>query len=209
MQPTLVREPFHRRGWVYEEKVDGWRIVAYKDGDRVRLVSRNGVDHSKRFADIVAAIAKLSARTLVLDGEVAIYDEQLRSRFEWLRESDPDAVATPPVFMAFDLIYWDGRDLSAQPLRDRRRRLEDVVAQSELIFPVRRLARDGIDAWAQVMDQGHEGFVAKDENSTYDAGRTRSWLKVKQKNWTVGDDGWSRRLFAEDQDGGRSGALGR
>jgi ATP-dependent DNA ligase len=46
MVPTLVREPFHRDGWVYEEKVDGWRIVAYKDGDRVRLLSRHGVDHT-------------------------------------------------------------------------------------------------------------------------------------------------------------------
>src|SRR5215470_4803585 len=74
MAPTLVREPFHRDGWVYEEKVDGWRILAYKDGDRVRLVSRNGRDHTQRFRDIAAAVAKLGARSLVLDGEVAIYD---------------------------------------------------------------------------------------------------------------------------------------
>jgi ATP dependent DNA ligase domain len=78
--------------------VDGWRILAYKDGERVRLVSRNDVDHTRRFAAVAAAIAKLSARTLVLDGEIAIYDQQLRSRFEWLREPEPGAVATPPVF---------------------------------------------------------------------------------------------------------------
>ena len=60
--PTLVRAPFHRDGWVYEEKVDGWRILAYKDGDRVRLISRNGRDHTRRFRNIPAAIAKLSAR---------------------------------------------------------------------------------------------------------------------------------------------------
>ena len=65
-----MREPFHRPGWVYEEKVDGWRIVAYKDGARVRLVSRNGVEHTRRFSDIAAAVAKLSARTAVLDGAV-------------------------------------------------------------------------------------------------------------------------------------------
>src|SRR5262245_4533335 len=105
MAPTQVRQPFHHPGWVYEEKVDGWRIIASKAGQRVRLVSRHGVDHTKRFADISAAVAKLSARTLVLDGEVAIYDQQLRSRFEWLREPDPDAVATPPLYIAFDLLY--------------------------------------------------------------------------------------------------------
>ena len=49
MIPTLVAKPFHRAGWVYEEKVDGWRMLAYKDGDRVRLVSRNGRDHTRRF----------------------------------------------------------------------------------------------------------------------------------------------------------------
>jgi hypothetical protein len=62
MAPTLVRAAFHRDGWVYEEKVDGWRILAYKDGARVRLVSRNGRDHTRRFAGIAAAIAQLSAR---------------------------------------------------------------------------------------------------------------------------------------------------
>jgi len=71
------REPFNRDGWVYEEKVDGWRMLAYKDRDRVRLVSRNGRDHTRRFSDLAAAIAKLSARTLVLDGEVAIRDSDL------------------------------------------------------------------------------------------------------------------------------------
>ena len=97
MAPTLVREPFHRDGWVYEEKVDGWRMIAYKDSERVRLVSRNGRDHTRRFAGIAAAVAKLAARALVLDGEVAIYDDRLRSRFDWLREPDPDAVAAADV----------------------------------------------------------------------------------------------------------------
>ena len=59
MQPTLVREPFHRPGWVYEEKIDGWRILAYKDGRRIRLLSRTGVDHAKRFRELATAIAAL------------------------------------------------------------------------------------------------------------------------------------------------------
>ena len=194
MAPTLVREPFHRAGWIYEEKVDGWRILAYKDGARVRLISRNGVDHTKRFHDIARAISKLSARTLVLDGEVAIYDEQLRSRFDWLREPDSTAVASPPVLMAFDLLYRDGRDLRARPLAQRRIRLEDVITGSALVFPVRRLAADGFAAWDEVIKRGFEGYVAKDQASTYEAGRTRRWLKVKQKDWTIGDDRRTRRI---------------
>jgi bifunctional non-homologous end joining protein LigD len=76
----------------------------------------------------------LSARSLVLDGEVAIYDQQLRSRFDWMREPDPEAVATPPLLMAFDLLYQDRRDLTGRQPRDRRARLEDVVAGSPLVF---------------------------------------------------------------------------
>jgi ATP-dependent DNA ligase len=96
---------------------------------------------------------------LVLDGEVAVFDEQLRSRFEWLREPDRDAVATPPLYMAFDLLYHERRDLTGRPLRDRRARLEDVVANNDLVFPVRRLAPDGLEAWAQVVERGYHRFV--------------------------------------------------
>ena len=73
----------------------------------------------------------------MIDGEVAIFDQQLRSRFEWLREPDPDAIATPPMFIAFDLLHRDGRDVIGRPLRERRARLEEVVAGSDLVLPVR------------------------------------------------------------------------
>jgi bifunctional non-homologous end joining protein LigD len=79
MVPTQVRQPFHRDGWVYEERVDGWRMLACKDNRTVRLESRNGVDHTRRFPEIAAAVSALPGPTLVLDGEVAIFDRQLRS----------------------------------------------------------------------------------------------------------------------------------
>jgi bifunctional non-homologous end joining protein LigD len=119
-----------------------------------------------------------------LDGEVAISDQQLRSRFDWLRDPDPDAVASPPLLMAFDLLYQDRRDLTGRPLRDRRARLEDVVVGSELVFPVRRLAPDGLEAWKQVVERGYEGYVAKDERSVYEGQATKRWLKVKVPGWT-------------------------
>jgi bifunctional non-homologous end joining protein LigD len=169
MAPTLVREPFHRDGWVYEEKVDGWRILAYKDGTGVRLVSRSGRDHTRRFHDIAAAV-------------------------EWLREPDPDAVATPPLLMVFDLLHQEGRELTGRPLRDRRARLENTVAGNELVLPVRRLARNGFEAWSEVIARDYEGLVAKEEASLYEAGPTRRWLKVKQKGWTVEEDRWQRRI---------------
>jgi bifunctional non-homologous end joining protein LigD len=127
---------------------------------------------------------------LVLDGEAAIFDERLRSRFDWLREPDGDAVAAPPMFMAFDLLHQDGRELTGRPLRDRRVRLESAVAGSEFVLPVRRLAKNGFEAWSEVIARDYEGLVVKDEASLYEAGPTRRWLKVKQEGWTVDEDRW-------------------
>jgi bifunctional non-homologous end joining protein LigD len=194
MVPTLVRKPFHRDGWVYEEKVDGYRMLAYKDGAQVRLVSRNDVDHARRYPDVVAAIARLRAPTLVLDGELTVFDVHLRSRFDWLRDRQPDELATPPVLIAFDLLYVKGRDVSQRPLGDRRRRLEDLLADANGVHPVRRLAPNGLEAWAQVLERGYEGLVAKDERCPYVGGRTRDWLKVKQPNWTQGEHQWRRTI---------------
>jgi ATP-dependent DNA ligase len=78
MQPTLVARPFHRPGWVYEKKYDGWRMLAYKANGQVRLVSRPGRDHTRRFPDLVAAIRALPAPTLILDGEVVIFDHHVQ-----------------------------------------------------------------------------------------------------------------------------------
>jgi ATP-dependent DNA ligase len=65
-----------------------------------------------------------------------------------------------------------------------------------LVFPVRRLAPDGLAPWKQVVERGYEGYVAKDEASAYEGGATRRWLKVKQKGWTIGDGRWTRRISA-------------
>ena len=109
-----------------------------------------------------------------------------------MREPDPEEVATPPLVMVFDLLYRAGRDLTKHPLRERRARLEELVAGSERILPVRRLTSNGLVAWAEVLKAGYEGYVAKDEASPYVGGVTRSWLKVKVQGWTDPDDRWKR-----------------
>jgi bifunctional non-homologous end joining protein LigD len=108
---TQVVRPFHREGWVYEEKVDGWRMLAYKVAGTVRLVSRNGLDHARRVPGIVAALRKLDASGLILNGEMAVYDAQLVSRFEWLRHASLLDLSTPPLFMVFDCLQARGKDL--------------------------------------------------------------------------------------------------
>ena len=180
MHPTLLARPFHHEGWVYEEKVDGYRVLAYKAGERVRLISRHAKNLTGRFPELAAAIASLAPETLVLDGEVAVYDERLVSRFEWMRRAPSDAIASPPMFMVFDLLQLEGQDVRHEPLRIRRDRVEQVLdAALGVLLPIRRLADHGLKAWQQVLEHGWEGYVAKDPESRYVGGRSLKWLKVK------------------------------
>ncbi len=199
MQPTLVSLPFHREGWIYEEKYDGWRMLAYKTGDDVRLISRPGRDHTKRFAELVNAIRSLEPETLILDGEVANFDERLVSRFEWLRHGKPPGVATPPIFMVFDCLHVDDGDLRHLELRERREALEKIIEDQKLVLPARRLADNGLEAWNEVQRLGYEGLVAKDAASPYRGGRTLSWLKVKQRVYRVEERGWYDKSVRKGQ----------
>lgn len=97
MHATQVARPFHTKGWVHEEKYDGWRMLAVKEAGSERLVSRNGRDHTKRFHAIAKALAALKPKTLTLDGEIAGFDSQLISRFEWLRYLNHGDLATAPI----------------------------------------------------------------------------------------------------------------
>lgn len=183
MHPTQVAAPFHREGWVYEEKVDGYRMAAARSRESLNLVSRNGIHHAKRFPQLVQALSALSTETFLLDGEVAVYDQALISRFEWLRGRPKDALATEPVYIVFDLLELGGKDLRREPLWKRRKALEELVAGQRMILPVRRLSSSGLKAWEQSVHRGYEGIVGKDPESLYVPGRTLRWIKVKQKDY--------------------------
>ena len=116
MLATLVREPFHQPGWVYEEKYDGYRILAYKEGSRVRLFSRNAIDRTDRFSDVAAAMSTLRPSTLLLDGEISVFDRHGVSRFQLLQNLGTGK----SVFAVFDCLYKDGKDLRGRPLSERR-----------------------------------------------------------------------------------------
>lgn len=177
-----VKAPFHKPGWIYEEKYDGYRAVVYKDGSRVRIISRNLKDLTKQFEEVAAAVAKLRAPTLILDGEIAVFDENLVSHLGYLRGSS-EALLTPPVLVAFDCVYARGKELFGEPLHRRRAVLEKELAKAEgPILVARRLSPDGFEAWEEVKAHGWEGLIAKNADSAYEPGvRTRNWIKVKYK----------------------------
>jgi bifunctional non-homologous end joining protein LigD len=127
----------------------------------VCLVSRNGRDLTRRFPELAAAVAALKPPTLILDGEIAVFDRQLLSHFEWIRARPTDQPATPPTLIAFDCLYTRGKDLRRRGLRVRRNVLEELVDGHALVMPARRLADNGLEAWAHVLERGYEGLVGR------------------------------------------------
>jgi len=174
MLATLVRKPFDKPGWIYEEKYDGFRILAYKEGEKVTLLSRNGIDKTKTYLDVAAAIGKLPARTLLLDGEMVAFDRNGVSRFQLLQEGKAE-----PTYAVFDCLYENGRDLRREPLSARRPVMEQAISQGKLIFRSRQLAKNGLEAFQAAKKKGFEGLVAKDFSSPYVEKRSAYWLKVK------------------------------
>src|SRR5258706_1143165 len=178
MLATLVKEPFDRPGWVYEEKYDGYRILAYKEGERVTLFSRNDKDRTATFVSIAEAVAKLTFRKLLLDGEVSVFDRRHVSRFQLLQNQ-----SAALQYAVFDCLYKNGRDLRGDSLRERRNVLDDLIAknngQAAGIFVSRRLASNGLEAYKIAARKGFEGVIAKDASSPYIEGRSNKWLKFK------------------------------
>jgi bifunctional non-homologous end joining protein LigD len=174
MLATLVDEPFDDPGWIYEEKYDGYRILAYKEGNRLELLSRNRNNRAERFAHIAAAIRKLRHTNLLLDGEVVVFNREGLSKFQLLQGGIKHSV-----YVAFDCLYLEGHDLRKEPLSKRRKVMEDAIGSSEILKPSRILSPDGIEAYELAREKGYEGVVAKDYSSPYVEGRSRSWLKIK------------------------------
>lgn len=173
MLATLVNKPFDRPGWVYEEKYDGYRILAYKEGPKVTLLSRNEKDRTDTFAGITDAIARLKDRTVLLDGEAIVFDRHKVSRFQLLQQGHSTRYAV------FDCLYSNGTDLRSKPLAERRRALEGVLPEDGEIFISRRLSSNGFEAYRLAKERGLEGMVAKDNAAYYAERRSTSWLKVK------------------------------
>lgn len=174
MLATLVSKPFDRPGWVYEEKYDGYRILAYKEGSHVTLLSRNDIDRTDAFKHVADAVLALPSRTLLLDGEVVAFDSRHVSRFQLLQEHSEKCQ-----YAVFDCLYKDGKDLRKLPLQERRQTLENVVKKDNGLLLSRHLADDGIAAYRRAKEEGLEGVVAKDLSAPYIERRSTKWLKVK------------------------------
>lgn len=174
MLATLADEPFTKPDWIFEEKYDGVRMWAYKEGKRVSLVSRNGIDRTARYPTIANAVKELKPATFALDGEIIASDARKVSRFQYLQQGKGNLQ-----FAVFDIVYLNGKDLRREPLSVRREKLEQLLNPCELLILSARLAANGIKAFKIASKRGLEGIIAKHLSSLYVEGRSREWLKVK------------------------------
>jgi len=170
--------------WAYEIKWDGYRLAVHIEPSGVRIITRGGHDWTHRFPLIEAAAKSLGVSTAILDGEAVVLDDQGRSDFSALQRSlggrGGKATSGNAIFMAFDLLYFDGHSLINTELSTRRHLLEGVVPIGDgAIRLSEEVDADGDAFFRAACEHGLEGIIAKDRNSTYRSGRLGDWVKVK------------------------------
>jgi bifunctional non-homologous end joining protein LigD len=175
--PTSASRPPSGGQWLHEIKHDGFRVIARKDGNCVRLYSRPGNDLTGRFPLIVEALAGLRSHSCIIDGEAVACGEDGIASFDRIRHQHHDG----SVFLyAFDLIELNGDDLRRDPLVVRKATLASVLAR---VAPSLRfnehLDDHGPTVFAHVWKLGLEGIVSKRRDSSYRSGRSPHWIKSK------------------------------
>jgi bifunctional non-homologous end joining protein LigD len=163
--------------WLHEIKHDGFRVIARKDGAKVRLYSRPGNDLTYRFPLIVESVARLRSRSCIIDGEAVACDESGVPSFERIRYRRYD---TSVFLYAFDLIQLNGDDLRREPLEVRKTTLATVLTgASHGIWFNDHVEGDGSTVFHHACKLGLEGIVSKRKDSPYRSGRSQDWLKMK------------------------------
>ena len=179
---------FDGAGWLFELKLDGFRLLAGAAGGQPFLRYRRGHDSTALYPEIDLALRAMPYRDLVVDGEVVVLDASGRPDFGRLqaramlarsRDIARACLTHPAILMVFDLLGFDGFDLRGLPLRDRKRLLRMLLADTGVLRYVDHVPERGIDMYASVEQLGLEGVVGKRADSPYRPGRSGDWVKVR------------------------------
>jgi bifunctional non-homologous end joining protein LigD len=190
MLAETAERPFSRKDWLFEPKLDGYRVLAARTRGDARLVTRNGNDCATSFPEVLRAVAALPFEGVVLDGEVVALDEEGRPSFQRLqgraRLSRPldirhATVNTPVTYYAFDLLGFEDFDLRSLPLTTRKSLLQQVLPPLGALRYLEHVEQEGEALYHEAERLGLEGVVGKKAGSPYRAGRSSSWLKVRAR----------------------------
>jgi bifunctional non-homologous end joining protein LigD len=188
MQATLTEKAFSSPDWCFEPKMDGVRALAFVDGDRVRLMSRRGIDQTRQYPAVVESL-RGQTEHMVLDGEIVALDERgvpsfqaIQGRLGLTRQSEIQRLEAelPVYYYVFDLLWAGGYDLRPGRLRDRKALLAQLLLPDATVNLLEHFETDGEAAYRAAVEHGLEGVLAKRRDSIYESGRrSKSWLKVK------------------------------
>ena len=188
MLAETAEEGFSKDGWIFELKLDGYRLVANHRSGEARLFTRSGADYTAVFPEIARAMKALPLENAILDGEVVVLDPKGVPNFALLQrrgrlgkgiEIRRAAIELPATFFAFDFLAFEDFDLRPLPLVERKRLLKKILPPLGPIRYLDHIEREGTPFLAQVTEMGLEGIIAKKADASYRAGRTQSWLKIK------------------------------
>jgi len=178
MLATLVDKPFDDESWVYEVKWDGYRAVAFMKNGQVELKSRNDKSFNEKFYPLYESLKTMKLNA-VLDGEVVVLEKNGTANFgslqNWRSEADGDLV-----YYVFDILWYDGKNLTDLSLLERKAILKEILPQNDLVLLSEHFDTSGIEFLKQAKKLGLEGIMAKRKESTYHVkDRSRDWLKIK------------------------------
>ena len=190
--PVMLAEQaddaFTRDGWLFELKLDGYRLLACKRGGEALLLTRNGNDYTEVFPEVARAVQALPLDSCIVDGEVVVLDAGGIPRFSLLQQrgriSSPldikrAAVELPAVLYVFDLLSFEDFDVRPLPLARRKQLLAELVPKLGAVRYLEHIERAGDAFLKQVTALGLEGVIAKKADAPYRGGRTDKWLKIK------------------------------
>jgi bifunctional non-homologous end joining protein LigD len=210
MLAGVADAPFSNKAWMFEPKLDGYRILAAARNGEVTLYSRRGQRVTERYGPLLSQLAGQPASEIVIDGELVALDARGIPSFEvlqqYLQASGPGGNKgdVPLVYYVFDMVYLDGYDVRDMPFRSRRDLLKSTLRQTNNIRLVDSFAEDGKAVFDVAIKNGLEGAIAKKSDSTYQSGRrSGDWLKIKAMQ--TGDFIVGGYTMGE---GNRSGSLG-
>lgn len=167
--------------WLYELKYDGFRIVAFMEGNSVRLITRNGNDYTKRFYDIASSLIDWSAgRAMILDGEMAITDASGKTDFHSLQSYMKNSKTQNLTYIIFDLLALDGEDFRQYRLIERKEILETLMENApKNLYYSRYVRGNAKESFVVACEAGMEGIIGKKVDSIYSGTRNGDWIKLK------------------------------
>ncbi|MFN2524769.1 MAG: non-homologous end-joining DNA ligase [Actinomycetota bacterium] len=179
MLATLTRDYFSDPEWLFEPKLDGIRCLAFKRAGEVRLLSRNKLDLTAAYPEVVKSLRMQRVDQLVVDGEIAAVKGDVTS-FSLLQQARRQRV--PILYFAFDLLYADGFQTTGVELKDRKNLLERALRWGGPLSYVSHIEEDGEEFYDAACARGWEGVIAKYARGKYVPGRSKEWLKFKCSN---------------------------